>query len=136
LSGSLTPPEDNVLAVTSAPDITLTTYAFCSTFDATDFSWDYYPSTPLGGGQCTLDSMGALPCIPTTTPGSVDTGKYWCYISGVFGQGPPDDQTDVVKPFSVQLSIGSSPATGPGSFYFGSVVNSNGLAWDCLQFKE
>jgi len=131
LNGSLTPPNDNVLAVTSAADVTLTTSAFCSTFDATDFSWNYYPSTPLGGGQCTLDSMGALPCIPTTAPGPVGTDKYWCYISGVFGQGPPDDQTDVVKPFSLQLSIGGSPTT-----YFGSVVNSNGLAWNCLQFKE
>ena len=136
LSGSLSHPDENVLTVASAPDVTLTTYAFCSTFNATDFSWNYYPSTPLGGSQCSLESMGPLPCIPTTTPGPVGTGKYWCYISGLFGQGPPDDQTDVVRPFSDQLSIGSSPATGPGSFYFGRVVNSNALDWNCLQFKE
>jgi len=136
LSGSLSHPDENVLTVASAPDVTLTTYAFCSTFDVTDFSWNYYPSTPLGGGQCSLEFMGPLPCIPTTTPGPVGTGKYWCYISGLFGQGPPDDQTDVVRPFSDQLSIGSSPATGPGSFYFGRVVNSNALDWNCLQFKE
>lgn len=136
LRESLTPPNDNVLTVISAPDVTLTTYAFCSTFDATGFTWNYYQSTPLGGGQCTLEFMGPLPCIPTTVPGPVRTAQYWCYISGVFAQGPPDDQTDVVKPFSVQLSIGTSPGTGAASIYLGSVVNSNGLDWNCLQFKE
>jgi hypothetical protein len=132
-NGPLKTPE-NVLTVASAPGVTLTTYAFCSTFDATDFSWKYYPSTPLGGAQCSLASMGALPCELTTTPGPVSTEQYWCYVSGLFGQGPPDDQTDVVKPFSDQLSIGSSPTMG-ASIYFGHVVNSNAFAWNCMEFR-
>jgi hypothetical protein len=133
LSGSS--PDDNELTVVSAPDLTLTTYSICSTFDAKDFSWNYYQSTPLGGGQCTLEFMGPLPCIATTVPGPVATEKYWCYMSGMFGQGPPDDEQDVVKPFSVKLSIGSSPTLG-SSIYFGSLVNDNSFAWNCLQFKE
>jgi hypothetical protein len=134
LDGSMTDPL-NVLGVEStATGLTLTTYSFCNTFEAKDFSWNYYESTPLGGGDCTLEDMGALPCIATTVPGPVDTEHYWCYVSGIFGQGPPDDQIDVVKPFSDQLSIGSSPLGA--SIYFGKLVNSNSFAWNCVKFSE
>jgi hypothetical protein len=135
LNGSLSDPLNVLGAESTATGLTLTTYSYCSTFDAKHFSWDYYESTPLGGGQCTLEYMGALPCISTTVPGPVDTAQYWCYISGIFGQGPPDDQTDVVKPFSDQLSIGSSPTLG-ASIYFGKLVNSNSFSWNCIKFRE
>jgi hypothetical protein len=136
LKGSFASPDDNELAVASAAGLTLSTYTVCSTFDVKGFSWNYYPSSPLEGGQCSLGSVSVpLPCEASTGPSPVLADEYWCSISGIYGQGPASDQGAGVEPLSVKLGIDIDPATG-ASIYEATVINSNAIGWDCLRFRQ